>query len=104
MSKIPLELTASLATDVSIQNNIFGSGMTTLVISNLETNDVIKKVKSLEDSGLLIKWVSKIIENKAKEQKCGFQGMLLGTLGVSLFGNLWTSKEVVRAGKCTIND
>ena len=39
--------------------------------------------KSLEDAGLLIKGVSKTIENKAKEQKATFLGMLIGTLGAS---------------------
>ena len=46
--------------------------------------DIIKIVKSLEDSGLLLKEVSKIIQNEAKEQKGGFLSMLLGTLGTSL--------------------
>ena len=46
--------------------------------------DIIKIVKSLEDSGLLLKEVSKIIQNEAKEQKEGFLSMLLGTLGTSL--------------------
>ena len=48
-------------------------------------NDVIKIVMSLEESGLLIKSVSKAIKNEAKEQKGTFLGMLLGTLGTSLF-------------------
>ena len=58
--------------------------MTTLIISNEETNDIMKIVKSLEESGLLIKIVSKTIKNEAKEEKRGFLGMLLGTLGASL--------------------
>ena len=48
----------------------------------------MKIIKSLEESGLLIKVASKITENKAKEQKCGFLSMLLGILGASLLGNL----------------
>ena len=48
-------------------------------------NDVIKIVMSLEESGLLIKSVSEAIKNEAKEQKGTFLGMLLGTLGTSLF-------------------
>ena len=47
-------------------------------------NDIIKIVKSLEEYGLLIKGVSKIIKNEAKEQKGGLLRMLLGTLGASL--------------------
>ena len=46
-----------------------------------------RKIKSLEDSGLLLKGVSERIQNEAKEQKGGFFRMLLGTLGASLFGN-----------------
>ena len=56
---------------------MFGSGFTTLIISNEEMNDIMKIVKSLEESGLLIKDVSKTIKNEAKEQNVG---MLLGTL------------------------
>ena len=76
--------------------------MTTLIISNEEISHIMKIVKSLEDAGLLIKGVSEIIENEAKEEKSGFFGMLLGTLGVSLLGNLLTGKGVMRAGESTI--
>ena len=61
--------------------------------------DIIKIVKSLEDSGLLLKGVSETIQNEAKEQKGGFLSMLLGTLGASLLGNLLTGKGIYRAGK-----
>ena len=54
--------------------------------------DIIKIVKSLKDSGLLIKGVSETIKNEAKEQRGGFPGMLLGTLGASLLGNLLTGE------------
>ena len=75
---MPLGLTAAvLATDVAIHKKMFGSGFTTLIISNEEMNDIMKIVKSLEESGLLIKDVSKTIKNEAKEQNVG---MLLGTL------------------------
>ena len=50
----------------------------------------MKIVNSHEESGLLIKGVSETIINEAKEQKGGFRGMLLGTLGASLSGNLLT--------------
>ena len=72
--------------------------MTTLIISNDEIHDIIKIVKSLEDSGLLI-GVTKTVQNEVKEQKGGFPSMLLGTLGASLLGNLLTAKGVYRAGK-----
>ena len=65
-------------------------------------NDIMKIVKYLEESGLLIKGVSKTIRNEAYEQKGGFLGVLLGTLGASLLGNLLTGKDTIRAGKGTI--
>ena len=51
---------------------MFRSGMTTLIISNEEMNDIMKIVKSLEESGLSIKGVSETIKNEEKEQKGGF--------------------------------
>ena len=51
---------------------------------------IIKIVKSLEDSGLLLKGVSETVRNEAEEQKGGFLSMLLGTLGASLLGNILT--------------
>ena len=61
-------------------------------------NDIIKIVQTLEDSNVLLKEVTKTIENETKEQKGGFLSMLLGTLGASLLGNLLTGKGIVRAG------
>ena len=58
-------------------------------------------MKSLEESGLLIKGVSETIQNEAKDQKGGSLSMLLGTLGASLLGNLLTGKGVMRAGEGT---
>ena len=49
----------------------------------------------------MIKEVSKTIKNKVKEQKGGFLGMLLGTLGANLLGNLLTNKNIIRAGERT---
>ena len=86
-----LSLTAALsAIDGSIQKTIFGSGTTTLIISNDEINDILKTVKSLEDFGILLKGVGETIKNEAKKQKGGFLSMLLGTLGASLLGDLLT--------------
>ena len=56
---------------------MFGSGATTLITSNEEMNDIMKIVKSLEESGLLIKDIRETIKNEAKEQKGGFFSMLL---------------------------
>ena len=61
--------------------------------------DLIKIVKSLEDSGLLLKGVIESVQNEVKEQKGGFLSMLLGTLGASLLGNLLTGKGVNKKGK-----
>ena len=78
---IPLGLTvtASVA-DARIHKKILGSGRpssTTLIISNDEMKDIISIVKSLEDSGLLLKGVSKTIQDETKEQKGGFRSMRL---------------------------
>ena len=72
---------------------------TTLIISNKDMEDLIKIVKSLEDSGLLLKGVTESVQNEVKEQKGGFLSMLLGTLGASLLGNLLTGKGAFHAGK-----
>ena len=70
-----------------------------MIISHDEIEDIIKIVKSLEDSGLLLKWVTETVQNEVKEQKGGFLSMLLGTLGASLLGNLLTGRGIYRAGK-----
>ena len=88
---------AASATDAAIHEKIFGSGVTT--IWNEEINDIMKIVKCLEESALLIKGVSETVQNERKEQKWGLLGMLLGTLGPSLFGNQLTSKRTIRAGQ-----
>ena len=61
---------------------------TTIIISNEEMNYIIQMIKSLEESGLLIKSISETIKNEAKEQKGGFLGVLLGTFGAILKGDL----------------
>ena len=87
-----LELAAALATDGVIPKKTFESGMRTFIISN----DVMKIVKSLVETGLLIKGISKIIKDAVKNQKDGFLKMLLGTLGASLLGNLLADKGTIR--------
>ena len=94
--------TVASASDAVIHKKIFGSGFTTLIISNDEMNDIKKIVKFHEESGFLIKGVSEIIKNKAKEQNWRFFRMLLGTLGASLLGNLSTVKSTIRASEETI--
>ena len=100
---IPLGLTAAASlTDAAIHKKMFGSGFTKLIISNEEMEDIIKIVKSLKDSGLLIKGVSETIKNETEEQKGGFFSMLLGTSGASLLGKLLAGKGTIRAGEGTI--
>ena len=57
--------------------------------------DHIEIVKSLENSGLLLKGVSETIQNEAKQQKGGFISMLLGTLGASLLQNILAGKGAI---------
>ena len=77
----PLGLTAAAsAADAGIHKNVLGPERT-LIISNEEMNNIIKIVQTLEDSNILLKGVTKTIENETKEQKAGFLSMLLGTLG-----------------------
>ena len=97
---IPLGLTAATsAADAGIHKKILGSGNTTLIISNKDIEDLIKIVKSLEESALLLEGVTELVQNEVKEQKAGFLSMLLGTLHASLLGNLLTGKGIHRAGK-----
>ena len=97
---MPLELTPTAsATDATIYRKMFGSGTTTFITSNEEKNDVRKIVKSLIESGLLMKGVSQTTKNEAKEQKRGFLGMLLDTLGARILGNLLTGKSTIAASQ-----
>ena len=59
----------------------------------------MKIVKSLEESGLLIKGISETIKNEAKEQKGGFLSILLGTLAASILGNALAGKGILRIGE-----
>ena len=104
---VPLRLTAAMsAIDGIIKKKMLGSGAITLTISNDEMDAILKIVKSLENSGVLLKGVSEIIHHEAKEQRGGFLGMLLGTLGASLLGDVLSKglsgKGVIRAGEGTI--
>ena len=95
----PLGLTAAMsAIDGIIQRRIHGSGVK-LIIEQVDMKDIMKIIKAVENSGILLKGVSKTIKNETKEQRGGFLSMLLGTLGASLLGNLLTGgKGIMRAG------
>ena len=61
-------------------------------------NEILKILKAPEDSNILLKEGTETIKNETKKQKGGFLGMLLGTLGASLLGNMLAGKGIVRAG------
>ena len=100
-------LSGMAAADSAIQKKIYGPGhpsdlalrTAALITSNKEMKDIIKIVKSLEESRLLIKGISKTNENKAKEQKGGFRPMLLQTLAASILGIALAGRGVIRAGE-----
>ena len=98
-----LGLTAAMsAIDGGVQKNMRGDGIN-LIIENEDMNDIMKIIEALENLGILLKGVTKTIENETKEQRGGFLSMLLGTLGASLLGNLLTGgKGIVRAGEGSV--
>ena len=98
---------AALAKYAAINKKILGSGNhTTLIISNDDMQDLLKIVKSLEDSGILLNGITELVKNEVKKQKGGFLSMILGTLGASLFGDLLTKnlsgRDVIRSGEGAI--
>ena len=83
---------AASATDATINKKILGSrNHTTLIISNDDMQDLLKIVKSLEDSGILLDGITETVKKEVKEQKGGFLSMLLGPLGDFLLGDLLTN-------------
>ena len=108
---LPFGLPAGMsAAHAAIQKKTYGSGhpsdltscTTALIISNEEMENVMKIVKLLEESGLLIKGSNETIKNETNEQKGGFPSMLLGTLAASLLGSALTGRGVIRASEGTI--
>ena len=88
---LPLGVRAAVsATNVAIQKKIYGSGMAAVMFSNIELDDILKIVTSLQDSGLLINGVSETVENEIKEQKGEFLDVLKTILGASLLENMLT--------------
>ena len=70
-----------------------------MIISNKQIKDIMKMVKSLKESGFLIKGVSETIENETKEQNSQSLVILLGKLAASLLRNMFRGKGVIRAGE-----
>ena len=96
---------AASATNAAINTKILVSGTTSLIISNDEMKGIFQIVKSLEDSGILLKEVSETIKDEATKQKGGFLSALLSTLGASLLGDMLFSrkgKDAIRAGEGVI--
>ena len=101
---LPIGLSAGKsAADAAIQKKLFGSRTTALMLSSEEMEEIMKIVKLLEESGLLIKGISETIRNEAKEQKGGaLLSVILGTLAASVLANALTGQGVIRAGGGTI--
>ena len=97
LASLGITAAASLI-DAVIQKKIHGSGLTTLIISNEKMNEIMEIIQALEDSNILLKRATKTIKNDINEQKGGFLGMILGTLGASSLGNMLAEKRIVRAG------
>ena len=79
------------------QNN--NDNTTTIIKSTDERKDIIKIIKSLQDSGLLLEEVTETVQNEVTEQKGGFLSMLLGTWNASLLGNILSGRGINRAGE-----
>ena len=58
----------------------------------------MKTVQALQDSNISLKGLTKTMKNETKEQTGGFLGILLGTSGASLLGNLLAWKGMLRTG------
>ena len=101
----PLGLTVAMsAIEGSIPKKIRGSGVK-LISEQEDMNDNVKIIEALENSGILLKGISKTIENETKEQREGFLSMLLGTLGASLLRNVLTGgKGMTRTGEGIVRE
>ena len=74
--------TPASAADTGIHEKISRSRTTTLIIPNKEIENIMKIIKPLKDSGLLLKRVSETIQTEPKVQNGGILSMLLGRLGI----------------------
>ena len=99
LAALGLSAAVPSATDAAIQKKMYGSGNTTLTISDNDVDGLIKIVTALEEHYILLKGATKTIKNETKKQEGGFLSMLPGTLGASLLGNLLTGKGLYRTGQ-----
>ena len=90
-------LAPASAVYAGMQERIHGSRTPTLVILNEAKNDIIEIVQALEDSNILLKSVTKTVENETKEQKGVFLRMSLGTLKANLVWNILAWKGILSA-------
>ena len=95
-SKITRIISRNVNSRCSYSKKNYGSGTTALIISNEEMEDIMKIVKSLEESVLLVKVISETTKNETKEQREGFLAMLLGTLAAILLGSTLTGKGAIQ--------
>ena len=86
------------------KEQIHGSGTTALITSNEEMRDIMKIVKSLEESGISIKGISEARKNEAKVHKGGFFSVSSGALAASILGITLVGKKVVRASEGLIRE
>ena len=102
---LPLGLIAAGSTaDSGMHKKVLDLGIKALIIPNDEMENIMKIVKFLEYSGLLLKGFGEKTQNGAKKQKSGFFSMLLVILDSSLLGNMLAEKEINRAGNGIIRD
>ena len=87
----PLAKSLLLKADTTIQKK--NSRTTGLIISNIEIEDIIKIVKSLEESELLMERINKTITDEAKEQKGRFLSILWRSLAASMLGSALTGRR-----------
>ena len=93
---------ATFVINTDQQKKVFELGTTTLIFSDEKLNDIMKTIKSLEDSILLIQGVTKTVKNKVKDEIGGFLGMLKIALGASLLGIVLAEKGVLRGSNDVI--
>ena len=80
---------------VQVFKNTFGSETKTSIVSNEEMENIIKVIKSLKISGLLIKVVTQTIENETNKQRGGFFAVLLGIVSSTKWWNMSADKETI---------
>ena len=94
---------AASTTDAAIHKKVLGSGNhTRLIISNDDMQDLLKIIKSLENSGVLLDGITETVKNEVEEQRGGFLSTLLNVLGSSILDNILSGKGIIRAGEETI--